>query len=263
MKSTRIRLRLLLLLGLLLTAGSYRAQAQQFGVPHRPLGSESEESEKKRFNYGSLSILPVALFDIGGQYGGGNAGTQTLLGGLIDGEFGLEDVTPSSRRRGRYTIGGWYWGRSGNDLYEVHVRAQAPKGLGLQVGYLNTTQGFVARPGPAGQTRATDAQAVDLFVFYGFSSYSVAKNAEDRKALSKRTKGNWSVEIGAGLYIDMSLHYLQAQQTYSSNSTANYTFYASGSIQLYRSLSLQATEWVLRDRLQELNRITVGLGYSF
>lgn len=207
--------------------------------------------------FGSVSAFPLANFSIAGTFSGGTSGTSALFGGLIALEGGILDRGPGDNGKVRsiYQIGGWYWGRSGNDLYEIHARVQSPKGLGLQIGYLNTTSRFVQKFNLT-DSIDTDAEAYDVFLIYRLSSDSV-RSQNGRQ---------WSVEFGLGSFIDASRHRnatnAGATPTYSNGATANYTFYFSGAYQFAPKWWLTASDWVLRDRFQDLNRITVGVSFT-
>ena len=255
------RTRILALFSLLLLVGGADRADAQFGGTGGEQGNVDPKTYKQRYNV-SLSIFPLAIFDVGGIFSG-QLGTQSLAGGLVDVELSTRD-----KNGGKYAIGSWYWGRDGSDLYEVHARLESKNGLGIQAGYLNTTQGFFSRApnttvGQGGITRNSgkqDAESYDVFLIYSLSSYSLARY------FKSQPRHNWRIEFGAGAYIDASRAPVLNSAINGLTTTApeaNFTFYVTGSYQIGPRWWLQASNWNIRDRTQDLNRIVVGATYNF
>lgn len=245
------------------TFASYSTNPLQ-GPPGNPTVPKETPFNSEKY-YGTVGLFPVAFFDTGGIFATGVAGTHTLGGGLISLDFGkLERGEPIKNKpneresvsRARYELGGWYWGRTGSDLYEIHLRAVAKNGLGIQVGYLNTTQGFLLRPGTTASLPGK-FEAQDAFLLYEI--HGNRKNSKWK---------NWTIQFGGGMLIDDSPHLLLNQSNQinpapSTNSLVNLTFYVSGSISITRNIALTASDWVIRDGGQDLNRVALGVGYKF
>lgn len=225
--------------------------------------SKEGNKENKNTYFGGIGLYPATVFDAGGRFAGNN-GTTSLYGGLISLDGGVINGDGT-----RYSIGGWYWGRSGEDLYEVHARIQSRSNLGFQFGYLNTTQGFIPRPQRQG-AQSGDAEAYDVFFIYSVTGKRHAvpagtgtQRVPENRAGSTIFNNNWSIEFGLGTYIDASLHYINNNLTPSNNATANYTFYVAGGYQFAPHWWIQGSEWLLRIRSQDLNRLALGVAFTF
>ncbi len=263
------------MLTLLLWAGARHAAAQGYSLYTGNTVRSGTLGKNIDKYFGSVNVFP-AVFDVGGSFNGGSNGTASLFGGLLDLELGsidraLNKKTKKIELKGIYSIGGWYWGRSGNDFYEVHGRYQTPSGLGVQIGYLNTVQGFIARPSTInGKSVSVDAESYDIFLLYNFSSDSLHLNTQKRinpqtrelEDVLRQHYHNWAIEVGGGVFFDASKHQV-SNGVFSNNTTGNYTFYVSGGYELTPRVWLQASDWVLRDRAQDLNRVSLGLAYKF
>ena len=277
MKSLRCPLALSMLL--LTCAMGARAQFPTIFVPVAPPDNPLEPSSRQTasrlearkktdpLRYVGIGLYPLANFDTGGLFTQtGNAGTDNRFGGLISLDLGVVDqVTRTDKDtqkkygeiHGRYEIGGWYWTTGNEDLYEMHLRAISEGGFGLQAGYLNSTKGFLPKPGPA--SLKTDATAYDFFVIYDLSSHHLIP-------LEKRQSKHyhpWNIEVGLGIYVDDATHYVNNFSVPSTRATANFTYFVQGSLLLTNRLSLSVSEWNFRDRYQDLNRVAVGLNYRF
>jgi hypothetical protein len=230
------------------------AFAQYSGNPRNDYGDSVIQPGKRVpiYHY-NIGIYPLAAFDTAGVFGG-RTGTQTLAAPL----FTFEASTVTRNPRTRIDVGGWYWGKSDADLFEVHVRAVTRSGLGLQIGYLNNTKKTVLRQGFTSGL-LTDANANDAFLIYEVRSPRTT-------ALPVSRHQPWVVQFGAGLFIDYTPHLIgvpHPNQDISNATTGNYTFFVAGSIELAPRFNFQASEWIVRDRGEDLNRVAIGLGYSF
>src|SRR5688572_25503599 len=84
--------------------------------------------------YGSVALYPLAPFMRAGIFDEGGAGTKTAHGMLFAADFG---ITPSSGRS--YEIGGWFWGSSDSDVYQIHGKAFISRELGVQLGWIGSS----------------------------------------------------------------------------------------------------------------------------
>jgi hypothetical protein len=232
-------------------------------------GADTTQTQKKHLYYGSIALYPLAAFDTAGAFGNGN-GTRTLAGGLYTVDLGTVLRNGLLHGKVRYEIGAWYWGNSNADLYETHFRALTRSGLGFQAGYLNTTKGFIVVPGEQNKL-VTDANALDFFVLYNIHNRRAAKAAGPAvppvPGAGRPPKyHNWNIELGVGLFVDNTPHIIgnmPSNFTRSNATTGNYTFFISGAVEVAPRVSIIASDWVIRDRAVDLNRVSVGVGWSF
>ncbi len=280
------------------TAGSITPLQPEITGNTLRAGTAEQKARYPRYLY-SISAS-AGLFDVGGQYNG-PAGTQSVLGGLAEFGIGMVDhkmvgipeYTDATKKKikldasgkpvmhqvdrfgGLYTLGGWYWGKSGSDFWEVHGRYVSPSGLGIQIGYLNSIEGFIAKPSTVKSNQvSTDAEGYDAFVIYQFSSYSLHtdRSVNAKNPLKPGTteinydyahNHNWAIELGGGIYIDASRHETGSTGAFSNQATGNYTFFAGAAYQVAPRWWIQASDWALRIRRQDLNRLSVGISYKF
>ena len=206
----------------------------QIGVPAdrgHITGFKTDERTKKQQpiygnnRYGSVGLYPLASFARAGLLSGGGAGTATTSGGLVSVDFGLR----SANARLPIEIGGWYWNSGNADLYQVHVRAFVTPEVALQVAHIDSSK--------------VNSNSYTIFGIYELASRRVQPD----------TRRPWTAQFGAGLFFDAT----------GGSTTTHFTTFAQGSVTLWGNLSLNASEWYVRDRSVDLNRFLLGIGYHF
>ena len=184
-------------------------------------------ASQKAVPYGSLSLYPVAIFATGGRITDTVAGAVSDSGLLVAGDVGVK----LPRTRSALEIGGWYWNKGSSDLYQIQGRAFLTPQIGLQLSYIGSTN------------KLASGHTYSGFVVYDLTSQQFARRARPR----------WSVEFGLGLLRDVS----------AGQDTSDFSFFVSGSVEIAPRISINASQWYLRDRSADLNRFALGLGFSF
>lgn len=174
--------------------------------------------------YGSVSIYPLAPFMRAGRFAEGGAGTRTQHGMLFAADVGF---TPAS---GRSTeLGGWFWGSGDSDVFQIHAKHFFSREIGVQIGWIGSTK--------------SSGNAYTLFGIYDLASGNVAPEARRK----------WGVQTGLGVIQDDS----------SGEDSTDFTMFVQGSLEIGKNISVNATHWYLRNRIVDLNRFALGIGYSF
>ena len=182
--------------------------------------------------YGSLSLYPVAIFATAGRNiqtnnaaGDEVSGAISVGGTLIAGNLGLK--LPKSRSA--LEIGGWYWANGDTGLYQAQGRFFFTPQIGVQLAYLGATR-------------------VGGSAYSGFVVYDVTS-----RQFSRRARPRWTAEAGLGLIRDTS----------SGQDTTDFSLFMSASLEIAPRVSINASQWFLRDRSADLNRFALGIGFSF
>ena len=174
--------------------------------------------------YGSVAFYPLAPFMRGGRFAEGGAGTRTQHGMLFSADVGF---TPASGRS--FEIGGWFWGTGDSDVFQIHAKHFITREIGVQIGWIGSTR--------------ESGNAYTLFGIYDLASGNVAPEAPRK----------WGVQTGLGIIQDNS----------SGSDSTDFTMFVQGSVEVGKNISVNATHWYLRNRIVDLNRFALGLGYSF
>ena len=174
--------------------------------------------------YGSVAFYPYAPFMRAGRFAEGGVGTRTSDGMLFAADTGY---TPPSGRA--LEFGAWFWKSSDSDVYQIHAKAFFNRELGVQIGWIGSTQ--------------ASGNAYTLFLVHNLASANVAP----------QSRRQWGIQSGAGIIRDSS----------SGESSTDFTMFVQGSLEIGKKLSVNLTQWYLRNRIVDLNRFAVGLGYSF
>ncbi len=181
--------------------------------------------------YGSLSIYPVAIFATAGRNIVSNAngndvsGAVSVGGTLISGDVGVK----LPRSRSALELGGWYWANGDTGLYQAQGRFFFTPQLGVQLAYLGATR--------------VAGSAYSGFVVYDLTS----------RQFARRLRPRWSAELGLGLLRDTS----------GGQDTTDFSLFLSASVEIAPRISINASQWFLRDRSSDLNRFALGVGFSF
>ena len=174
--------------------------------------------------YGSVAFYPLAPFMRGGRFAEGGAGTRTQHGMLFSADVGF---TPASGRSTEF--GGWFWGPGDSDVFQLHVKHFVTREIGVQVGWIGSTR--------------DSGNAYTLFGIYDLASGNVAPEARRK----------WGVQTGLGIIKDDS----------SGSDSTDFTMFVQGSLEVGKNISVNVTQWYLRNRIVDLNRFALGIGYSF
>ena len=138
--------------------------------------------------------------------------------------------------RAALEVGGWYWNSGSADLYQAQGRVFFTPQLGAQLAYIAST-------------RTPGDNSYSGFLVYDLSSRQYSRKARPR----------WALEFGLGLFRDTS----KDQSTGTNSDTTDFSLYVSGSLEIAPRISLNASQWYLRDRNADLNRFALGIGFSF
>ncbi len=175
--------------------------------------------------YGSFSFYPLAAFETGGRLPNLSAGTTTSYGTLFAADLGVKPA----RARGAIEIGTWYWNSGVSDLYQVHLRGFFTPELGVRAAYLAST--------------SVSGSAYTTFLVYDLTS----------RRIQPRARRRWTVETGLGVFFDPT----------AGRTTSSFSMYVQGSVEIAKRITINGSQWYLRDRSADLNRFALGLGYSF
>ncbi len=209
---------------LMLCLGLAPAARAQFAGGSALVRFDATRKEQTRV-YGAFDVYPFAPFTTGGNFANGSSGTQTNFGALIATNIGIKPA----KSRNAVEVGGWFWTRGGSSLSQYHIRGFFTPEFGVQFSYLQSSRA----PGAA------------YTAFFVYDLLSTRVNPQSTR--------HWSIEGGLGGFFDLA----------AGRSTSSVTMYVQGSYQLVGNLSANAGIWYLRDRSDDLNRFTVGLGYNF
>lgn len=234
--------------GALLAAAPAPARAQ-FGFTTSERFDVGRQREKAF--YASVSLYPFATFLQGGYFPDADqAGTRSNPGRIIAAEAGWK------RREWNTPIeaGGWLYSRGSSfnpieadenaageriDLYELHARAYFTRSreLGVQVGYLGTSE-------QNGK---------------GYTAFLISEYSTQRIRGYNRLP--WGIQAGIGYLGDPSFN-PYSTRTGQPTYTRGFSFFVQGSVQIGYRFTLNISEWYIRSRDQDLNRLALGLGYS-
>jgi hypothetical protein len=225
-----------------------------FGNPVILTGDGTTRTAGRRRVGLALGIFPVVTFFRSGFFPENNtSGTNNVTGRLValDATF----VTGNDGRGPAVDVGGWYFVEGGglrgknddplgrpvrSDAYEVHGRVfnSARREIGIQAGVLGSTN------------RAN--QDLYQYTFFAVSEYSSQR-------LRRRMKNPWAVQGGLGIFLDPNYDPSAGE----ARNTVGPTFFVSGSLSVSERVNLTISEWYVRNRRQDINRIGFGVGYSF
>ena len=204
--------------------------------------------------YGSVAVYPIAVFVNSGTDAEGASGTSYDFGRLTSLDFGFRPP----RSRTPLEFGGWFWGRGSdfnltqrdNDQYQLHARVwfTTTRQLGLQVAMLDSTR---IKPTSQRPDRP-DFRAYTAFLLYEFRSLEPSPDRQKR----------WVVTTGVGFLRDAT-PLSSGSGRFEGKSTSEFTTFVQAALFFDKSLSLNLSEWYIRDREQDLNRFALGLGYKF
>ena len=226
----------------------------QVNIP-APTTARREEALKKASNVRiSASIYPFAIFQQSGYFSReGVGGTRTAHGRLtaVDVSFKIPRVYAPVE------VGGWYWTRGsefnlfeGTEyIYQLHARTffKPDRTFGIQ--------GSVLRGG-----YNIDNDFDDVV-----TSYTMFLLGEVSSALlmpQREFKHPWALQIGVGIYSNPTYD-PTARRFNRGNYTRGFTSFVQGSVVLSEGLTLNVSQWYLRDRDLDYNRFLLGFGYSF
>lgn len=205
----------------------------------KTLDGETLQVGKNR--YFAVAFYPLAVFTYAGALGDQPGGTLSTTGQLIAADVGFR------RKRGAVELGGWYFHTSKKgtkDLYQVQARTFLKPEFGVQLAYINISDGT--------------APSYTGFLIYNLSSASAGQ----------RPKHPWSFQIGGGAYWNVSKEIRPTAGAGGTTfplvprSTSNFTSFVSGSVGLNKSMNLSFGQWYLRDRNADINRFTLGVSFS-
>lgn len=218
--------------------------AQDFGNPATPVDDGVTLQSRTRAVRGAIAYLPATSFlQSGALTSLGSGGTRTINGGLFAADVTFAPGTKSPI----FDLGAWYFQEGGNpfrrsstrsNLYEFHARIFAPRReIGLQAGILKSNQaGF------------RDDEQYTVFAVTEYGSYK----------LRRRARPSWGFQFGAGLFIDPNFDPAVGRK----RTTVNGTFFLSASIGLGGRFSALLSQWYVRNRTEDTNRLAFGFGYS-
>lgn len=219
-----------------------------FGNP-TVLSEEANLSRRSDFNARvSLGVFPLVTFLRSGVLAGtGTSGTGEINGSLYAADLALF----FSQKAPTLDLGGWYFVKYGHelrrtdssdgkqDLWEAHARlfASPRRDIGFQVAALSST----AKVSPGKQ----------------YTLYFVSEYASSR--LRKRSKTPWALQGGIGTFINP----LYDPDFGRKHTTYGFSFFLSGSVSVGKRFNITLSEWYIRDRSADVNRLAFGLGYNF
>jgi hypothetical protein len=176
-------------------------------------------------NYGALGVYPVAVFNSAGTFGAGTSGTSTNAGGLVSATLGFRN--PRSAKSTE--IGGWYWTKGhGGDLYQLEARQYVAPEVALQLSRVAST--------------STSGQAYSAFAIYEFDSTRILPDAPHA----------FGFQVAPGIFNDTS----------GGKNSYSFTAFVQGSYQFSKTMSLNASQWFVRDRGNDLTRFALGVGLA-
>ncbi len=214
----------------LLVLGSCGSAAHaQFGYTATPgftaTGRHAENAVRAPATYGAIGLYPAAPFNSGGTFNGGISGTRTNMGGLVYGTIGFQ----SPKGKKETELGAWVWATGKTDLYQFEVRRYIGPEVALQLSKIQSTK--------------AEGEGYSAFAIYTLDSSRVAPT-------SPRAFG---VQVAPGIFYDTS----GAAKTYS------FTTFVQGSYEIGKNITLNASEWYVRDRGVDLTRFALGVGIGF
>lgn len=193
----------------------------------------------------SVGLYPLSIFSIGGLL---RQPDNSLVGGTrsIVGSIFSYDVVSNLDYGRRFEFGGFYFrpydGNDG-DLYQIAGRYFPNKQIGFQVAYLNSTEAH----------GNSDASSFSYHVLIDVTA--VPTGRPDARQITAR--------LGVGVLNNLSKEYQLSDNQFVSRSTFNFSTFVDLSYSLGPRVSLNATEWYIRDRNADLNRFSVGASYRF
>ena len=181
--------------------------------------------------YGSVALYPLAPFMRAGIFAEGGSGTKTAHGMLFAAEGGY---TPPSGRS--IELGGWFWSSGDSDVYQIHGKTFFNRELGVQLGWIGST--------------GAEGNALTLFLIHDLASANVAPDSRRK----------WGVQTGLGIIRAKAKDPTNVGDEPTSN---DFTMFVQGSLEIGKNMSVNLTQWYLRNRITDLNRFALGVGYSF
>ncbi len=175
--------------------------------------------------YGSVYLYPVSEFNTAGSFSTGTSGTKSAAGSLVGANVGFQSATG----RKNVEVGGWFWTKGSGDLYQVDVLKYVAPEVAVQAATIGST--------------STKERAYSFYGIYELDSRRVAPTAPR----------SFGFQIAPGLYMD----------TAGGTTTYSFTSFVQGSYQIGKNLSLDASQWYIRDRGNDLTRFSVGVAMGF
>src|SRR5204863_6907847 len=121
-----------------------------------------------------------------------------------------------TRTNGRsLEFGGWFWKSSDSDVYQVHVKTYFSRELGMQLGWLNSTN--------------EAANQITLFLTHDLASANVAPNSARK----------WGVQTGVGLIRGKAA---DPTNTGKAPTSTDFTMYVQGSLEVGKNVTVNATQ---------------------
>ena len=188
----------------------------------------------------TVGVFPGTTFSVAGQLFDADAnefvgGTQSFVGTVLT----LDSVSNLDNGR-RFELGGFFFfpdNSDVNDLYQVAARYFPNKQIGFQVAYIDSSQ-----------FKASSA------------SYHLLLDISTQGA--GVTKGvTISSRLGVGALTNFTRDRDENGVSTRRNST-NFSTFVDVSLEITKRLSLNATEWFIRDRNNDINRFGIGLSYK-
>ena len=190
----------------------------------------------------AFGVFPGTVFSIAGQLlneklNQFEGGTRSIVGTV----FNFDSISNLDRGR-RFEIGGFYFNPDSErygDLYQINARYFPNKQIGFQVAYIDSTEGKASS-----------------------GSYHVLLDLVSEGA--GRTKGKKiGARLGIGLLQNFTKEFDAGSGGVIRSNTANFSTFLDVSLEVLPRVSLNATEWFIRDRNADINRFGVGLSYKF
>ena len=186
-----------------------------------------------------LAAYPAAFFAVSGALVNSNNG---ITGGtkIVTGYIASVDHTFASSGPQSYSIGGFYF-RSYDgtaDLYQIGIQSFPHETYGFQLAYLNST--------------LRNANAVSGHLLLRFANEG-----------SKGWAQPLSAEVGIGALADFSPDFDIPSNRYVSRQSVNFSTYIQVAYKLTDKVAILGSEWYVRDRNDDVNRMALGVSYSF
>ncbi len=188
----------------------------------------------------TVGLFPATQFSVAGQLFDSDAnefvgGTRTVVGTVLT----LDSISNLDNGR-RFELGGWFFfpnDGSVNDLYQLSARYFPNKQIGFQIAYIDSTQ--------------FKASSASYHLVFDVSSQGAGV-----------TKGvTISSRLGVGALTNFTRDSDEFGVTRRRNTT-NFSTFVDVSLEITKRLSINATEWFVRDRNNDVNRFGIGLSYK-
>lgn len=190
----------------------------------------------------TLGLYPGTVFSIAGQLLDEElnqlvGGTKSIVGTVV-----TYDVVSNLDYGRRFELGGFYFSPDSDrygDLYQLNARYFPNKQIGFQVAYIDSTE--------------IKASSGSFHVLFDISAQGAG-----------RTKGKKiGARLGVGTLGNFTKDTSPDGTTRIRRQTFNFSTFLDASLEITPRLSLNATEWFIRDRNVDINRFGIGLSYKF